>query len=288
MDGADALTVQWVGSIRLNVANLGRAVHFYRAGLGFTLEHAHARTAILSLGGEQLILVEAPSGAAPYPPQPAANDPWFQHFAVRVSDMDAAYQLLVEQKPIPISISGPQQLPPSSGSVIAYKFRDPDGHPLELSFKPGQASPAPSASPFEAIDHSAFAVTDLEESLAFWVGLLGFKETARVLNQGPTQWRLDGIEGALVDIVVLHACGGGPHVELLHYRHPVSSRSARRFGPEDIPATRVQLRATSEVISSTALALWEVRSETAEGRLILVDPDNHLVEMLKGAVAVHD
>ena len=39
----------------------------------------------------------------------------------------------------PISEGGPQLLPPSNGAVRAFKFRDPDGHPLELIwFPPGQ------------------------------------------------------------------------------------------------------------------------------------------------------
>ena len=38
-----------------------------------------------------------------------------------------------------ISTDGPQLLPASSGGVTAYKFRDPEGHPLELiAFPPGR------------------------------------------------------------------------------------------------------------------------------------------------------
>ena len=33
---------------------------------------------------------------------------------------------------------GPQLLPPSTGSVTAFKVRDPDGHPLELSYNPAR------------------------------------------------------------------------------------------------------------------------------------------------------
>ena len=279
MDVAKVSGVERIASIRLNVADIGRAVEFYGAGLGFTLEKKRASGASMSLGGEHLDLVQAPSGAAPYPSERAANDPWFQHFAIRVSDMEAAYHCLLGQQPTPISVGGPQQLPPSSGSVIAFKFRDPDGHPLELSFIPGEASPEASAPLFEAIDHTALAVANLEKSLAFWVGLLGFRETGRSLNQGPTQWRLDELTGALAEIVVLHAPRGGPHLELLHYRKPTSERSARRFAPEDIAATRVRLCAAPGFAASAALAQWEVRAGSAEPLLLLADPDDHLVEL---------
>ncbi|GAC1574466.1 MAG: hypothetical protein NVS3B5_04790 [Sphingomicrobium sp.] len=279
MDVTEVSGVERIASIRLNVFDIGRAVEFYGAGLGFTLEKTRASAATMSLGGEHLDLVQSPPGAALYPPERAANDPWFQHFAIRVSDMKAAYHCLLGQQPTPISVGGPQQLPPSSGSVIAYKFRDPDGHPLELSFIPGKASPAASAPLFEAIDHTALVVANLEKSLAFWVGLLGFMETGRSLNQGPTQWRLDGLAGALAEIVVLHARRGGPHLELLHYRKPTSERSALRFGPEDIAATKVRLRATAEFTASAALAQWEVPAGSAEQLLLLADPDEHLVEL---------
>ena len=42
----------------------------------------------------------------------------------------------------PISTSGPQLLPAASGGVSAFKFRDPEGHPLELiAFPPGAVPP---------------------------------------------------------------------------------------------------------------------------------------------------
>ena len=70
--------------------------------------------------------------------------------------------------------------------MIAYKFRDPDGHPLELSqFPDGRWTRRPtSPGPFRGIDHTAVAVADLELSLAFYSGTLGFELTARGVNTG--------------------------------------------------------------------------------------------------------
>jgi catechol 2,3-dioxygenase-like lactoylglutathione lyase family enzyme len=92
-----------------------------------------AEVATLRLGEETLHLVRPNRLGRAYPEPQAANDPWFQHFAIAVSDAAAAFERLSRMPFTPISRGGPIQLPPSSGSVIAYKFRDPDGHPLELS-----------------------------------------------------------------------------------------------------------------------------------------------------------
>lgn len=276
MDSAEPVQTTWIGAIRLNVTNIDRAAAFYEAGLGFTVETREQSRTTLSLGGEKLQLVQAPSGAAPYPADCAANDPWFQHFAIRVSDMPAAYARVTRQQQTPISIGGPQQLPPSTGSVIAYKFRDPDGHPLEVSFVPGRPQGLEGASPFVAIDHTAVAVADIGKSIAFWVGLLGFRETGRLLNQGPAQQSLDGLPGAILDIIVLKPAGGGPHVELLHYRKPIP-RSALQFGPEDIPSTRLCISATP-TLKGERLGSLELDSVVEEG-WVLADPDGHLVEL---------
>ena len=114
--------------------------------------------------------------------------------------------------------------------------------------------------------------------MAFWVGRLGFRENGRLLNQGPTQWRLDGLDGALVDIVTLETAEGGIHVELLHYRGPITAQPARRFGPQDIPATRLGIRCTPSLTNKKGLEAFEVQSEVDEG-LVLSDPNGHLVEL---------
>lgn len=259
-----------ISRIGLVVADLERAVEFYRAGLGFALDRPPARdggveatVASLSLGGVELRLTQFDRPGAPYPATCAASDPWFQHFAIRVADMDAAYAHLSRTSQRPISTGGPQLLPPSTGSVTAYKFRDPDGHPLELSFVPGATSRT-GPSPFVAIDHSAIAVADVEASIAFYARL-GFVVAERLRNEGPTQWRLDGLEGALVDIVVLRPSGGGPHLELLHYRAPAPA-PALPIGPHDVAATRLLLDRASFSGGEGAL-----RSER--------DPDGHRIEI---------
>jgi catechol 2,3-dioxygenase-like lactoylglutathione lyase family enzyme len=221
----------------LNVRDLDRAVGFYVDALGFAVASLAEDRARLTLGEQALDLVRQPQGAG-YPEPRAANDPWFQHLAIAVADMDAAFTRLSRHAPTPITHGGPQLLPPSTGSVTAYKFRDPDGHPLELSFVPGSEwlrTGAPGAGATRGIDHTALEVGDLEASIAFYTGL-GFRLDARLRNRGPEQARLDGLDDPVVDIAVLRTPGAGPHVELLHYRSPAPPRPVA-IGPHDIAAT---------------------------------------------------
>ena len=82
---------------------------------------------------------------------------------------------LAAPRAVPITREGPQRLPPETGNVTAFKFRDPDGHPLELlHFPAGTGSvawqaPNP-ASPFLGIDHTALSVADVPASVAFLAG----------------------------------------------------------------------------------------------------------------------
>jgi catechol 2,3-dioxygenase-like lactoylglutathione lyase family enzyme len=251
-----------IADLILNTADVEAATAFYIEALGFTREGGGRRLTL----GEQAIVLAPRSDARPYPRPWAANDPWFQHFAIVVSDMDAAYaRLSAWRGPLggaeAISIGGPRALPASTGGVIAFKFRDPEGHPLELSLPPGDAAWAEVASRdaarvFLGIDHTALAVTDLDASLTFYRAL-GFHEGPRFLNQGPEQDCLDGLTGAVVDIATLFADDGGPHIELLRYRSP-SPAPPRTIDPSDIAATVTRLDA-----------------ERPDPPAALVDPDGH-------------
>lgn len=236
-----------IARLTLNVHDLARAVGFYVDALGFRVEDRTADRACLTLGSQRLELAAQPH-AAPYPEPRAANDPWFQHFAIAVADMRAAYERLSRFSPEPITRGGPQLLPPSTGSVTAYKFRAPDGHPLELSHAPGSdwaQAAARDDAVFLGIDHIALAVRDPAAGIAFYTGL-GFRLGARSLNQGPEQARLDGLDGAVVDIVTLLTPDAGPHIELLHYRSPAAA-PPREIAPGDIAATTTVLTTLAPV-----------------------------------------
>src|ERR1700691_5473281 len=175
------------------VSDLARAESLYRDGLGFRtvtrgqidtemltafeLGDARAEEVVLRLGDEEISLVSFASPSRPYPQDSRSDDLWFQHMAIVVNDMDAAYEHLSACRGWdPISEGGPQLLPPSNGAVRAFKFRDPDGHPLELLWFPPSQGRATwhkdaSATPFLGIDHSALSVASTAPSLEFYRAL---------------------------------------------------------------------------------------------------------------------
>ena len=242
-----------------SVSDLAVTETFYRDGLGFSrlgppepvpaahrlamgLGEGTAMQLRMGLGAQAVTFLALDPPGAPYPVGPSATDPVFQHLAIPVRDMAAAMERLGPLSPTPISWGGPQGLPASSGGVTAYKFRDPDGHPLELLFFPGGAPAARwRAAPglFLGIDHSAITVTDLDATLDFLTGSLGLSLAARGLNRGPEQGRLDGVDDPEVDVLALEPPVPAPHMELLHYRRPATRRpTPAPFGPRDRATTR--------------------------------------------------
>ncbi|WP_375466260.1 VOC family protein [uncultured Methylobacterium sp.] len=255
--------VRAVVGIERTVSDLARTEAFYRDGLGFArigppepvpppvlqafgLPDAAATRLTMRLGDQRIGFLAFDPPGAPYPDAPCATDPFFQHAAIPVRDMDAAFAHLSAAGPGAISVGGPQTLPPDSGGVTAYKFRDPDGHPLELIVFPG-GPPAErwrgARGLFLGIDHSAITVTDRAAALAFYGDRLGLAVAQRGVNRGEGQARLDGVPDPVVDVIALEPTGAAtPHVELLHYRCPMSARPRpAAFGPRDRATTRFVL-----------------------------------------------
>ncbi len=221
------------------VADLDRAEAFYRDGLGFRaagrgpgdpetpellgVPGATTSEVVMRLGAQEIALVRVAPEGPPYPAGSRSNDFWFQHLAIVVNHMGAAYRMLVRQRPRPISSDGPQTLPPRNGRVTAFKFRDPDGHPLELiRFPSGQGRPVwrQPGGPFLGIDHSALSVAATAPSLRFY-RRLGFRVADRSFNYGLPQSRLDGLPGARVHVTGIRpAASDSMGLELLCYSPP--------------------------------------------------------------------
>jgi catechol 2,3-dioxygenase-like lactoylglutathione lyase family enzyme len=231
------------------VSDLAETERFYRDGLGFQVvsrqtsddprlarllgvEDAKLRVLVMRLGAERVEFIQFSKTRKTYPKDSRSPDLWFQHFAIVVSDMGKAYRHLQRIGISPISIGGPQTLPPQNGRVAAFKFRDPDGHPLELLyFPPGQGRAVwheqPAGRLFLGIDHSAIAVADTARGKAFYSDLLGMVPTYDITNRGPTQEALDGTLNAVVQITGLRpSASDGPGIEFLDYRTPPTGRPA--------------------------------------------------------------
>ena len=94
---------------------------------------------LLRLGAQEIELVGFDHPGAPYPADSTGHDSWFQHLALVTPDIAAARAHLDSLPGWSAITTGgePVPLPPASGGVTAFKFRDPEGHPLEfLSFPP--------------------------------------------------------------------------------------------------------------------------------------------------------
>jgi len=306
-----------VRAIVLTVSDLDRSVAFYEHALGFQkvgerliedaesetingVKGARIRRAMLRLGDESIGLEQyLDQPGAPLPADSRSNDLWFQHFAIVVRDMDVAYAQLA-RTPYQAISRAPQTIPASNvaaAGIRAYKFRDPDGHPLELLyFPPGKGNPKwqqPGNSVFLGIDHSAIAIADTEQSLQFWRDLVGFTVAGGTLNSGPTQDGLDGTSGAVVRITGLRPDHShGPGLEFLQYVMPSGGRPAPAgLRPSDI--THVHLivevddidgvvnrltRANVQFVSPHPRPMNGARSDVA---VMVTDPDEHAVLLVQ-------
>ena len=269
--------------LSFTASDLGRTASFYGA-LDFVavatgpvggdelaalgLPASRAERLRMRLGAQEVEFLAFDPPGRPYPPGSTSTDLWFQHIAIAVADMREAHgRLIAAGGATPVTEGGPQHLPPNTGGVTAFKFRDPDGHPLEfLEFPPGVGDPAwqirIGGSPFLGIDHTAISVADVGRSRAYYEDL-GFRQSSRSLNRGPEQQRLDGVGGDTVDVVGLSLAEPTPHLELLAYRtgrrRPVPADSR----PDDIAATRLVLG----------------RGAAGAPPCLVRDPDGHLILM---------
>ena len=195
---SSAASVTAVGSIGFTVSEMDRSVAFYSDVLGFKpvsdvevdgpeydqlwgIFGVRARVVRMQLGEQQLELIEflAPPDVRPIPVPSYSNDLWFQHFAIVVRDMETAWAQLRKHHVRQIS-PRPQTIPisnPAAAGIKAIKFRDPDGHNLELLWFPeGKGNPIwkkPGSTLFLGIDHTAMTVRSTENSIKFYRDLLG-------------------------------------------------------------------------------------------------------------------
>ena len=231
------------GAIGFEVAEATPILRQEMAALGLSGDGAR-RT--MTLGHSRVDLDDYERRGEPYPADATACDLFFQHLALVTDDIEAAWRRARDAGATPISRAGPVQLPTSAGGVIAVKFRDPEGHPLEfLQFPPGDNA-AWSGAGVMGIDHSAICVADLAVSQRFYGGH-GLCEGEASLNHGATQVALDGLDGVEVDVVPLNPSKNPPHIELLHYRRP-ASRGGPTLRANDIAATRIVWHADQEAL----------------------------------------
>jgi catechol 2,3-dioxygenase-like lactoylglutathione lyase family enzyme len=285
--------IERLSSIEMICGDPNALAAFYQTAFGFLGSHRAGGPARginqcvrLRLENQEIALVGVEPQGRPYPANVAGWSPLFQHVAIVVSDMAIAYaRLSAITGWTPISTSGPQLLPAASGGVIAFKFRDPEGHPLELIAFPANAIPSQWQMNLNSdclgIDHSAVSVANTAKSIDFYQSL-GLSRGGGSLNIGTEQARLDDIAKAVVEVTALMPTQSTPHLELLCYRGDFDRHVQQHTN--DISATRLVFSVESRVALESLvgrhpdnLVTDSTEGKANAGRVLLRDPDGHLI-----------
>ena len=314
---ANQPVVSAVASVGFTVSDMDRSVAFYRDVLTFKqvsdvevdgpeydqlwgIFGVRARIVRLQLGEQQLELIEflSPPDVRPIPVPSYSNDLWFQHFAIVVRDMETAWAQLRKHHVRQIS-PRPQTIPISNqaaAGIKAIKFRDPDGHNLELLWFPdGKGNPIwkqPGSQLFLGIDHTAMTVRSTENSITFYRDLLGLTVAGGTLNMGAQQEHLDSLPGARARVTGLAPKIGPPGVEFLEYELPTGGRPIPADShPTDlwywqttvvVPDVEVAastLRGAAQFVSSSVVTLPDKTLGFTKGFLVR-DPDGHALQII--------
>lgn len=323
-DARDRLSgdVQRVKMIGFTVADVGRQADFFTKVLQFEkisdfrvvggeydkmqgVFNANMRIVHLKLGEQIVELTQyvSPPTGRPIPVPSYSNDSWFQHMAIVVDDMDAAYKVLQDNNVQQVSahpITIPQSNPGAAG-IKAIKFRDPEGHDLELIYFPrgkGDASwQTPTNRLFRGIDHTAMTVDSTEKGVAFYRDLLGFEVGGVTLNSGPTQEVLDGLFNDTCLVTAMMPASAPPHVEFLEYKTPPGGRPMPRgtrandlwhwqttLVTRDIRAVADLLRKTgAQFITPDVVAVpQEAQAQLGFKQAVMVrDPNGHALRLIE-------
>jgi catechol 2,3-dioxygenase-like lactoylglutathione lyase family enzyme len=314
-NGSPAVTA--VSSIGFTVSDMDRSVAFYSDVLTFKLisdvevdgpEYdtlwgifgVRARVVRMQLGEQQLELIEflSPPDLRPIPMPSYSHDLWFQHFAIVVRDMEAAWAHVRKHHVRQIS-PRPQTIPVSNvaaAGIKAIKFRDPDGHNLELLWFPeGKGNPiweTPGSNLFLGIDHTAMTVRSTENSTKFYRDLLGMTVVGGTLNMGATQQYLDSLPGARTRVTGLAPRVGPPGLEFLEYELPTAGRPfptdshptdlwhwQTTLVVHDVEAAAATLRETARFVSSAVVTLPDKALGFTKAFQVR-DPDGHTMQIV--------
>ena len=313
----NASVVMAVDSIGMTVSDMDRSVAFYSDVLAFKpisdvevdgpeydqlwgLFGVRARVVRMQLGAQQLVLVEflSPPDLRPIPMPSYSHDLWFQHFAIVVRDMEAAWAQLRKHHVRQIS-PRPQTIPisnPVAAGIKAIKFRDPDGHNLELLWFPeGKGNPiwkTPGFDVFLGIDHTAMTVRSTENSIKFYRDLLGMTVAGGTLNMGAEQEHLDSLPGARARVTGMATTIGPPGVEFLEYELPTAGRPfpidshptdlwhwQTTLVVPDVEAAAAKVHGMGQMISSGVVTLPDKLLGFGKGFLVR-DPDGHVMQLV--------
>jgi catechol 2,3-dioxygenase-like lactoylglutathione lyase family enzyme len=314
--------VQRVKMIGFTVADVEREASFFTKVLQFEkvsdfrvvgseydkmtgVFNANMRIVHLRLGEQIVELTQyvSPPTGRPIPVPSYSNDAWFQHMAIVVGDMDAAYKILQENNVQQVSAQ-PITIPQSNvgaAGIRAIKFHDPERHDLELIyFPPGKGSAfwqKPTNRLFLGLDHTAMTVGSTEKGVTFYREVLGFEVGGVTLNTGMTQAVLDNLFNDTCLVTAMMPAAAPPHIEFLEYKTPPGGRPMpagtksndlwhwqTTLVTKDIDAAADRLRrAGAQFITPDVVVIpQEARAQLGFRRAVMVrDPNGHAIRLIE-------
>lgn len=302
-----AAVARRIARVSRTVSDLGRAVAFHTDALDFRVvdesnhrdrswgqlmgvPELHSHSFTLRLGEDELELVAFDPPGAPCPRPNDTGHICRQRIAIAVSDMDAAFNRLCGYSFTAITEAGPQILPALYGGRRAYKFRDPDGHALELIEFVDAGSEKTwrrQAGLFLGIDHTAIDVADVKRSIDFYTRILGMTMTSSPHMPGAAREYVEPEHQKLASVIDVHcACCTHPYLELISYPLPADNGSALSAHVNDICADRmiVEVDDLPSLVDALRAAHIDVVSlgpspTGAHAAVIARDPSGHLLQL---------
>lgn len=142
-----------------------------------------------------------------------------------------------------------------------------------------------------AADHTGITVSNLELSLAFWRGVLGFELSHTAHQTGEMAREITGVAGAEIKLAVVKA-PGGHKIELLEYLAPTDRKRRADLRPCDIGSVHVALIVNDldAVLSAINASGWKAagKPQTLQSgpnvgkRVVYVrDPDGTTIEFMQ-------
>jgi len=141
-----------------------------------------------------------------------------------------------------------------------------------------------------ATDHTGITVSDLEKSLAFWQGVLGFELSHRAHHTGELASEVTGVPAAEISLAVLK--GYGHKIELLEYHAPRERKQHVDLRPCDTGSLHVAFLVNNleTVLAAITASGWKAAGKpqtlqsgpNAGKRVIYVrDPDGTTIEFMQ-------
>ncbi len=211
------------------------------------------------------------SGVDRHPGQPKHTDPGAALIALRVKDMEPVLAA-VKKGNVPVITTGgtPAMIPTANGKVRGLLIRDPDGYVIEVvETKPADGVQA-DGNVFGA--SMGLTVADMESTIKFWHGLLGFDLKGKMeFSSDPAILQMTGAAGAKNRELVANV--PGTKALIAFYEYQGIARTPFHLRVPDPGAPAIALRVTDIDGLLTRMQAAGVTVTSARGEIVQFSPD---------------